>query len=41
MLNRLGRGLAPLTARLWRVRLLTSQTGALLTTETGLPLRAE
>jgi hypothetical protein len=41
MLICLGRGLAPLAARLWRVVLLTSQSGARLSTESGFPLRAE
>ncbi|MBP2229459.1 hypothetical protein [Azospirillum agricola] len=38
MLARLGRGLAPLAARLWRVTALTTGSGLPLTTESGDPL---
>lgn len=37
----LGRGLAPLAARLWRVTVLTTESADRLVTESGLTLRAE
>ena len=41
MLTRLGRGLAPLVGRLWRLTALTTESGTRLVTESGSTLSLE